>query len=257
MANSKVRDTISLPRILCLHGGGSNSEICTAQLRSFIRHMPNFRFVFADAPLASEAGPGVLPVYEEFGPYRRWLSWRPDHPVMDHEAAKKMIFKSIQDAKDKDHGTGPWVGILGFSQGARVATSILYDQQVQKGKLGSNEEPEFKFGILFAGRGPLVSFSNFEQDEFFAQAGAPVGSTQLKGICKNQLRLPTIHVHGLQDPDIRWQRKFLEQYCEPRSAKLFVWDGDHRIPYKDNDVTPIVDEIYRIARDEGVYVRRY
>lgn len=50
--------------------------------------------------------------------------------------------------------------------------------------------------------------------------------------------------------------KVLGAVFDPRSAKLFVWDGNHRIPYKDTNVGPIVEEIYRIARDQGVYVRR-
>ncbi|PQE09297.1 citrinin biosynthesis oxidoreductase protein [Rutstroemia sp. NJR-2017a BVV2] len=54
--------------------------------------------------------------------------------------------------------TGDWVAVLGFSQGDRMAASLLYRQQVYKEtRLVVGTTSEFRFGILLAGSAPLIS----------------------------------------------------------------------------------------------------
>ena len=72
-AMSTPDDNLHAPRILCLHGGGVNSSVFRSQCRALIKHLPAFRLVFADGPWFCEAGPGIVPVYEDCGPFRRWL----------------------------------------------------------------------------------------------------------------------------------------------------------------------------------------
>lgn len=86
---------LHLPRILCLHGGGSNARIFRAQCRAPRAELSHhFRFVFADAPFSSEPGPDVTSVYKNFGPYRRWLRSSPHQP---HAPAGEAVMK-IEDA---------------------------------------------------------------------------------------------------------------------------------------------------------------
>jgi hypothetical protein len=68
------------------------------------------------------------------------------------------------------------------------------------------------------------------------------------------LRLPTIHVHGLNDAGIHLHRKMLRQYHDEKSATVIEWDGAHRVPIKKTDVEKITDEIYRVAREQGVEI---
>ena len=67
--------------------------------------------------------------------------------------------------------TGDWVAVLGCSQGAKMAASLLYRQQVYEEtrlvvgttsghatqKLQPPDQPKFRFGILLAGSAPLIS----------------------------------------------------------------------------------------------------
>jgi predicted esterase len=126
-------DTLHRPRILCLHGGGSNSRVFRFQCRALIAQLqPKFRFCFVDAPFLSSPGPDVVPTYQNYGPFRRWLRWHPDHPEVDHDTASRAILRSITVAMQEDDrsgATGEWIGLLGFSQGAKIAASLLLFQK--------------------------------------------------------------------------------------------------------------------------------
>ena len=69
------------------------------------------------------------------------------------------------------------------------------------------------------------------------------------------LRIPTIHVHGLKDPGLELHRKLHGQYCDPDSARLLEWDGEHRIPIGTAQVKAVVEQMYSLAREIGVLAR--
>jgi hypothetical protein len=185
----------------------------------------------------------------------------------------KHINRSIEEAMREDNetgATGPWVGLLGFSQGAKMAASLLWRQQQlnqnqprqrpMQGWEDSDDEmdlyggggwhyplagvrdsdvnwaeqtTDYRFAVLLAGRGPLVSMRS-----------------DTKG--SDVLRLPTIHVHGLRDAGLAMHRDLLYRYCEGGSAKLVEWDGDHRVPIKTGDVEAVVTQILQVARATGL-----
>ncbi|KAF2214367.1 hypothetical protein CERZMDRAFT_95639 [Cercospora zeae-maydis SCOH1-5] len=250
--------SLSKPRLLCLHGGGVNSDVFRMQCRSLIKHLSAFRFVFADGPWFCEAGPGIFPVYEDCGPFRRWLRWLPHQPETDDESAKEEIFYEIERCKREDDekgATGEWVGLVGFSQGAKVAASLLYDQQIRKEKNVSDGkwgETDYKFAVLMAGRNPLVSFGEYSHSEALVTAGGLSEGFVYNGESPHILKVPTLHVHGLRDAGLQLHRRLLKQYCDPETSDAIEWDGDHRVPIKTTDVKPIKDWVYGIARREGI-----
>ena len=250
-----------LPRILCLHGGGSNARIFRAQCRALRAELAGqFRLVFAEAPLDSEPGPDVTSVYREFGPFRRWLRSKPEHEHIDAREATELIEDALYDAMDQDDlqgATGDWVGLMGFSQGAKVAASLLFRQQVRSQRLGKFlAGSSFKFAVLMAGRGPLVSL---EPELLMNSALIDASEIGLprppkpRDIAKKEhvLRLPTIHVHGVTDPGLPLHRTLLRDYCSS-DARLVEWDGNHRVPIKTKDVSRVVDQIMAVARKAGI-----
>jgi pimeloyl-ACP methyl ester carboxylesterase len=256
----------ALPRILCLHGGGANAEVFRMQARTIIKTLNStFRLVFADGPFYCDPGPGIVPVYEEYGPFRRWLRWLPEHPEVKAEAAVDEIWYKLRDAMEKDDlagATGPWVGLLGFSQGAKLSASLLFEQQyrnqlreVGKNTAEDDAKPDFKFAVLLAGRAPVVSMRR-ETDDVKALVTAAELSEGFKAMDtetnEHILQLPTIHVHGLQDGGLRLHRRLLQQYCDPSTTRLVEWDGGHRVPLKSSDVHKVTDAILEVARKEGV-----
>ena len=252
--------TLHLPRLLCLHGGGTNAKIFEAQCRALKSQLqPTFRLCFANAPFSSDAGPDVLSVYKDHGPFRRWLRWAPWHPAIEARAAVLQIEDSLQAAMDEDDrkgATGDWVGLLGFSQGAKLCASLLFRQQVREEWFGGRRNgPDFRFAVLLAGRGPLVSLD----PELVmtpslvdaAHVGSEVHVVPDARSTEHLLRLPTVHVHGLQDPGLEAHRELLKGYCERGSTRLVEWNGHHRIPIKSGVVATIVQQILAVAEETG------
>ncbi|WPH02992.1 Hypothetical protein R9X50_00586500 [Acrodontium crateriforme] len=249
--------TLRLPRILCLHGGGTNAAIFRAQLRSFSREMENsFRLVYAEAPYPSRAGPDVLLVYRDFGEFKSWLRWREDDIERSEDSVTNDIDAAIAAAvtgDDMKGASGEWVAVLGFSQGAKISASLLYRQQYYAERQEESKiYPRFRFGIIIAGSFPLVWLdkdNNAPTGLASAGALATMAFDDLDEMpMHSRLRIPTIHLHGLADPGIARHRKLRNRCFDPQSTHLIEWEGAHRLPFKSSDVAPIVKEIEDMAR---------
>lgn len=172
---------------------------------------------------------------------------------------------------EREGGRGEWVGLMGFSQGAKLAASLLLEQQVRveaAEKAGLKEVPvgltgiqdlNWRFGILLAGRAPL---SNLNPSLLHSEALVGAGEiSEGFQFCKevdgdSMLRLPTLHVHGMADEGLHLHRILLKEYCAEGSARVVEWEGAHRIPLKSKDVERVVGGIYDVAEECGVQVSR-
>lgn len=244
------------PRILCLHGGGVSAHIFRLQCRYFIKSLePHFHLVFADGPFLSEMHDDLRPVYSEMGPCYRWSRWRPEHPPVDDDTAIDEIEYNLTSAMDADKGTGEWVGLIGFSQGAKLAFSMLLENQLREqydpfstGFAGV----QWKFGVIMAGRAPPYSLSDRTKfSKHYSRLGElpkeyDYAASNIQ--VQDKLQIPTLHVHGLSDPGLELHRHLFREFCDPASTALLEWDGAHRIPFKTWDVKLITDGILNIAR---------
>ncbi|KAL4994905.1 serine hydrolase-domain-containing protein [Aspergillus recurvatus] len=291
--------TLRLPRILCLHGGGTNARIFHSQCRVLrARLSPHFRLVFAEAPFPSTPGPDVVSVYEKWGPFKAWFppgsaaqragasftaayahaqGRSGDAVPIDgdpavHSLAVRAILEAIESAMRRDDGlgaTGDWVGMLGFSQGAKMAASLLLQQQreneTERKRKSENwswykapttrsrTNVDYRFAVLLAGRAPMVSLS-LDQDG--DELNSPLSNLRYGSAFgfgfESALHLPTIHVHGLKDPGLALHRDLLDHGCEYGSTRLIEWEGEHRVPIKSQDVMAVVDAMLEVARQAGV-----
>lgn len=267
--------TLHLPRILCLHGGGTNSRIFRAQCRIIRAHLQrSFRLVFADAPYLSKPGPDVTSVYADWGPFRSWLKPVPGGaqtgpfstppryanavvmPVHESDAAEVIsaIDASLaapMRADDAAGASGEWIGLLGFSQGARMAASLLLREQhrvealagrTYRSMAAPGPAPLFSFAVLLAGSGPLVAL---EPDFRASSLGREREAQEVV------LRLPTVHVHGLLDGGLDRHRELRRRCCARESAAAVEWEGGHRVPIKAKDVAAVVAALagaYQLSR---------
>ena len=94
---------LALPRILCLHGGGTSAEIFQIQCRVIIKRLQGiFRLVFVDAPFTSRPHPAIVPYFGDEGTFYRWLRWNDDEPYDNFAEAK--ILDCIETAMRTDGG---------------------------------------------------------------------------------------------------------------------------------------------------------
>jgi hypothetical protein len=161
------------------------------------------------------------------------------------------------DCDDLRGATDDFVAVLGFSQGAKIAASLMLRQQVRSRELGSYaSHTAFKFAVLLNGCGPLVSLDPQLLMNSALVDAAQIGSDMPPSMeelrdKEHVLRLPTIHVHGLQDPGLTLHQRLLTDYCD-HSARLVEWEGQHRVPIKTKNVAPLVDEPLRVMKQTTV-----
>ncbi|KAG6025465.1 hypothetical protein E4U41_001521, partial [Claviceps citrina] len=154
-----ARLLLSLPRILCLHGGGVNARVFRLQCRTIVNQLEGtFRLVFVDGPYACEPHEDIVAVYGELGPFYRWLAGgNVDDEDESGSSGGSSIMQACLAGMEGDAGSGPWVGVLGFSQGAKIAVSLLWAQQQAELLLGAGQaRTGFRFGVLLAGSAPVV-----------------------------------------------------------------------------------------------------
>ncbi|EFR00834.1 citrinin biosynthesis oxydoreductase CtnB [Nannizzia gypsea CBS 118893] len=252
-------ETLHLPRILCLHGGGSNAKIFHTQCRVIRAHLKSsFRLCFVDAPFSSPAGPGIESVYEDYAPFYCWHNWKPGVTEDFGGQTLSYVEKILRDAMAEDDAkgaTGKWVGILGFSQGAKTSASILMKQQVQT-ELNIRDENsfDFKFGVIMNGRGPLLELgldTGSDSSVPGSSASSTTGQSEDVASASELIHIPTIHVHGRRDPGLFLHRNLRDSFFVKSSTRLVEWDGDHRLPIKFNDVDAVVSQICEVAKETG------
>ncbi|KAG8410205.1 hypothetical protein J3458_018241 [Metarhizium acridum] len=162
----------------------------------------------------------------------------------------RAIDGSLADAMEADDqrgATGQWVGLLGFSQGAKMAASLLFREQYRMERQGwvrtyqeqlaaaLGQRSMFRFAVLLAGRGPLVTL-----DEDFTAFYGPE-----KDIWEPILQLPTVHVHGTQDDGLAMHRDFRNRCCTEESTTLVEWNGNHRVPIKAVHVSAVISALMK------------
>lgn len=272
--------TLHYPRILCLHGGGTNARIFHMQCRGLaLRLRSQFRLVFVEAPFPGTAGPDVMTVYADCGPFKLWVLTVEPNAVEKRPAETwRAIEESIGLAMRRDDetgATGDWVAVLGFSQGAKIAGSLLLRLQERPETMERIRERgggprgrgkmNFKAGVLMAGRGPFIPliFEGDDDDEVLDEQESKKRTWLTPGerfdldankAARRALSggVPTIHVHGLQDPGIEYHRVLLEEWCEPSTTTLIEWEGNHRLPIKTADVVPVVEALVQCLKREGI-----
>ncbi|KAE9376018.1 hypothetical protein N431DRAFT_502814 [Stipitochalara longipes BDJ] len=211
-------ERVDLPTILCLHGAGTNGVIFRLQARMIIRKLSTvFRFVFIDAPFESVAGPGVFPTYEGIEPYLWWHcdeSATIEFDISPEEVRYRR--QMVQDLLDTQLKQTKAVGIMAFSQGARVATGLCLDTVLGK---------QLRFAILIAATFPALHVDDS-------------GPSKL-------IIVPSVHIQGTKDPWRSEGSRLKATYFEDSTAELVSFVGGHAIPIAPRDVEKAVATILK------------
>lgn len=133
---------MSKPRLLCLHGGGSNNDITAFQTQG-LRLSARFDIVFLHAPHAiGRCYPGLNQF--SLGPWYAWAD--PTRALSDQE---EQWDESLEYLAKFCEEHGPFDGAYGFSQGTAALTNFSHPK-VWKERFGMKRCP-WKFAILACG----------------------------------------------------------------------------------------------------------
>ena len=227
MTDTPDQQDPNLPRILCLHGGGTSALIFKIQLRRLQYVLRDkFAFVFVDGPFTSAAGPGVLPVFEECGPFYQWIY--PPNVLMGQKRVRQILREAI-----KADG-GKFVGVLGFSQGGRQAAGLLADTQ-------NGEEtglPAWAFGVCLCASYPPYSL-NYARKIAAGEGwkGESDGHGEIREVeDAERIKIPSVHVRGLDDPHLEKGRR-LVKYFDTRNGVEMELKMSHHLPGAAGDTT--------------------
>lgn len=222
------------PGLLCLHGRGTSALIFDIQLVRLQRVLsPLFNFILVDAPFESEPGPGVIPVFEECGPFYSWT------PIGEHWPDGVMNERSLEVVTkelEKQEAAGvEVVGVLSFSQGTRMASGLLHAQEEQErehkpvGKIEGDVslKTKFKFGVFLMGAWPPLV--------------PPPTDKETK-----RISIPSLHVVGAQD---QWRdngQRLKEEYFDQSNAAFMELQVGHHLPVEGEETLMITEEILRL-----------
>lgn len=108
---------------------------------------------------------------------------------------------------------GPFEGILGFSQGAEVAASLLFYQ---------GQDVTFKFAVFIGGTQPY--------DVCALASGKDSKPVKMRADTHSaRIEIPTAHVIGRSDAYREFSKAFLGM-CNPREVKVYDHKGAHVVP---------------------------
>ncbi|KAE8351364.1 serine hydrolase FSH [Aspergillus coremiiformis] len=200
-------------RFLCLHGAGTSGEIFELQSGGITQSLEakGHRFTFINGRLESEPEPelkGVLdpPFYNHYS--------RNAAPGEDLARAIEHTMRIIETQ-------GPFDAVMGFSQGAALAFSLLVNHAKIHGV------PLFKAAVFICGAAP------FE----------PSGRETIKSTPGEYLvKIPTAHIVGKQD-QLYDTGLYLYGLCEPSKAEFYDHGSRHMIPFDGKNTEAMVSAI--------------
>ena len=196
-------------RFLCLHGWRTSGKILSFQSAALCANVGINGF-FPDAPFSAEGAPdaGIATFYPDYE-YYEWYLKRFD---VNDPTIKLLegVDQSISKIVDIINNEEQFDGILGFSQGAAMATMILTEIQnrnIEKGKL-------IKCVILIGGVPPV---------------GAP----------SSVLSIPSLHIMGEKDSLISYSKE-LEGFYDKSSKSVMIHEEGHNVPSMRTELYPLI-----------------
>ncbi|KAJ5263323.1 hypothetical protein N7478_010928 [Penicillium angulare] len=204
-------------KFLCLHGANTNAEILEIQTGGLRQQLSKkgHTFTFIN-------GKVVAPVLGELegvvdGPFY-------NHYDVDNTPGSE-VTQAIEYTQRIISEQGPFDAVLGFSQGAGLAATLIIDHA----KTHPDERPLFRAAVFLCGDSPWESSGLLK---------VPATSDTYP------INIPTANVVGKQDRVLENSMK-LYKLCEPSKATFYDHGGKHMVPFdakNQEGIVKIIDE---------------
>jgi len=165
----------------------------------------DYTFVTAPHPATGPPDDGVALFYQDYEYYEWFVKEEYGSAEADQAEGKgldqslEMLLLRLREADP------PFDGVLGFSQGANMATRLA--QIAEREPESSSRRRLFQFVILIG--------------------GVPPKDLEAQGV--RLVRTPSLHIHGLADPLLPYSQRLLAMY-EASNATLLQHTEGHNIP---------------------------
>ncbi|PVU97829.1 hypothetical protein BB561_000289 [Smittium simulii] len=225
-------------RVLCLHGYSQNAIRLKTNMGAIRKALKGTELIYTDAPhIASQPRPDqVLPEGKPLG----W--WNMTSPEIWRDTMSSL--KSILSFMNQN---GPFDGLLGFSQGAAMASillGILDYKSIAHKELSSLSETEqaaeINFREFLSQLAPLVDLLGDSAKFSFVVFGG--GFVTNEQVCfrlladKTTFDIRSLHIMGKTDTIIIKERsmELTKLFINP---EIIEHDGGHYLPYNKNYTT--------------------
>ncbi|KAF0710158.1 Aste57867_5609 [Aphanomyces stellatus] len=203
-------------RVLCLHGFRTNMSVMQVQTvglqQAFDKSEIDFTYLNAPHAASGPAYDDVVDFFGADGPYFEW--WR----VSEDNSTYRGWKDSVESLEASIRRLGPFDIIVGFSQGATMATLLTAHYQA-KGR-----HPPYKAVILVCGLAPID--------------GMPPGLLEVN--------IPSFHILGESDPVVDAGQALVGMYSSTARHVVTHPDG-HKFPmFPHSEV--IFNEVARLVR---------
>lgn len=128
-------------------------------------------------------------------------------------------------------------GVLGYSEGASVAASLLLDEAFRV-QTGTRAHRQLACGIFFTGWPPMGPNGR----------GFVLRDEDADDV---EIDVPTLHVTGANDP-YKDGALALYNVCDPATAHLFDTGKGHTLPRSGPVLTELVDAMEEVLEEAGV-----
>ncbi|KAE8150729.1 serine hydrolase-domain-containing protein [Aspergillus avenaceus] len=225
------------PVVVMLHGSGSSGAILSIQTHLLAKELSKtFDLVFLDAPIPSDPGPGVLPLFADMPGYYRWLA--PAHVQLSQTLRLIELFdaaRHIQSRLEAQNVNPQQVtAMLGFSQGALVAQAMLGLRLV-----GQSVWDNLRFCVAI-GSGTTGNTMQMEGVQNM------VGTlSAMMGRKDGKFPGYSVHATGLQD---LWYKdgKRIAKMCVPEKTRAMDYPDGHVVPRRPAEVRRLLHAIQQI-----------
>jgi hypothetical protein len=151
--------------------------------------------------------------------------------VKEETEKVRLFMESLLLKKDG----GLFVGVMAFSQGARVAAGLLMFLE-KKRREGCTDFPEMKFAIVNSATYPPLYFDS-------GTAASP-----------GKLSIPSLHLQGSSDPWKPESERMRDEFFDPASSTVIEFTGQHQVPVAQKDTDKVVNAIRQMAMEALVEV---
>jgi len=218
-------------KILVLHGSRQTGELLLgrmAKLRKKLKKQMNIDLCTMDAPFQYP-----IKDSEDERLELTWWEYLVDNSSDDyrcHGLSQSLIavLEKFKEIKCE--------GIIGFSQGARLAHYIAVLHQFSKGTLFSN----LKYVVICAGYQDPIPLADF--NEFLSLTDISLEKHDLANVGQDLL-LPSLHIYGSSDRLIEPSRSqaLANAYRNSKIFSQYEHSGGHHVPMRAVDVQTILD----------------